>query len=69
MKIVLLCQMKLREVRNRFRFMAAGAKIKNGFLFGIGLLFLWALYSGFYRVLTYLREVPLLGPILVVKLL
>jgi ABC-2 type transport system permease protein len=49
--------------------MAAGAKIKNGFLFGIGLLFLWALYSGFYRVLTYLREVPLLGPILVVKLL
>jgi len=69
MKIVLLCQTKLREVRNRFRFMPPGAKIKNGFLFGIGLLFLWALYSGFYRVLTYLREVPLLGPILVVKLL
>jgi len=49
--------------------MEVGAKIKNGFLFGIGLLFLWALFSGFYRVLTYLRGVPLLGPILVVKLL
>lgn len=69
MRIFLLCRMKLREVRNRFRFMERGAKIKNSFLLGIGLLFLWALYSGFYRVLTYLREVPLLGPILVVKLL
>jgi len=69
MEIALLCQMKFREVRNRFQFMETGAKIKNGFLLAIGFLFFWALYSGFYRVLTYLREVPLLGPILLVKLL
>jgi ABC-2 type transport system permease protein len=49
--------------------METGAKIKNSFLLVIGFLFLFALYKGFYRVLTYLREVPLLGPILVVKLL
>jgi len=49
--------------------MEMGAKIKNCFLLGIGLLFLWALYSGFYRILAYLLRVPLLGPILVVKLL
>ncbi len=69
MDIAILCQMRLREVRNRFRFMEPGAKIKNFFLLATGLLFLWALYGGFYRVLTYLRGVPLLGPILVVKLL
>jgi len=69
MGMALLYQMKFWEVRNRFRFMETRAKIKNIFLLVIGFLFLWAIYSGFYRVLTYLREVPLLGPILVVKLL
>jgi len=69
MGTALLFQTKLREVKNRFRFMEAGARIKNILLLAIGLLFLWALYIGFCRVLIYLREVPLLGPILVIKLL
>jgi len=67
--ILLLTQIEFREARNRFRFMETDRKLKNILLLTIGILFLWALYKGFCRILTYLHGVPILGPILVVKLL
>ncbi len=67
--IFLLFQIKLRMLVNGIRFAKGSKWIKVISLSILGLLFLGGFYALFYRILIYLQGVPLLGPILIVRLI
>jgi ABC-2 type transport system permease protein len=67
--VFLLVKIKLIMMINGMK----AAKVKNwlkvSILSVIGAFFMWGLYALFYRVLVYLQGVPLLGPILMVRII
>lgn len=67
--IFLLINIKIRMLLNGIRFAQGGKWIKVMILSLIGASFIWGLYVLFYRILVYLKGVPLLGPILILRLL
>ncbi|MFH1239350.1 MAG: hypothetical protein V1653_04475, partial [bacterium] len=66
---LLLIRVKLKMFLNGVRAAKVRNWIKISILSLIGALFMWGLYALFYRVLSYLQGVPLLGPIIIVRLI
>ncbi len=67
--VILLIKIKLKMLLNGIRFASGGKWIKVTILSLIGASFTWGLYVLFYRILVYLKGVPLLGPFLIVRLI
>jgi len=63
-----LLERKARTLFNTLRTLRGWKLAKNLMFAGVGLLMLTALYAGFWRLLTYLEGVQLIGPMLSWKL-
>lgn len=59
---------KARTLANTFRGLRGWKLLKNLMFAAVGLLMLAALYAGFWRLLTYLEAIALIGPMLSWKL-
>jgi ABC-2 type transport system permease protein len=68
MALPVLLTRKLRTLKNALLALRGWKLAKNLMFAGVGLLMLAALYGGFWRLLTYLEGVQLIGPMLSWKL-
>jgi len=66
---ILLINAKIRGITNGFRFATRADLLKFSFVFLAACAVMFGLYLLFYKVLASMREVPLMGPILTVKLI
>ena len=64
-----LIALQLRIIRNKFKKLSFTDEIKAALFLLMGLIFFAGIYSGAWRLLSYMNDVPLIGNLLVNKLL
>jgi len=64
-----LLKIKLLGIKNHIKYLSFSGQLKIVFGIFIGLLFLWILYLIFYRVLSYIQSLPMIGSVLMLKFL
>ncbi|MFH1783830.1 MAG: hypothetical protein ABH868_02880 [bacterium] len=66
---LLLIKTKLRMLYNGVKFAKGSKWIKIAILSAIGAGFMWGLYKLFLRIFVYLHGVPLIGPLLIIRMI